>query len=128
MKTPTDEEEAIRRAEWLTKRGAPIDWVVLTTSEVTELKCILAAVTAERDALQAYVGAEMFMSDYRTATEMRVALESQLTRTVAAHDATRAALLGQISKLTAERDALEVAIAAHSLKAAQLGNVANRSL
>lgn len=43
-----DTEEAKRRAQWLHDHKAPVDWVILTTSEVAAMKHELAARNAER--------------------------------------------------------------------------------
>jgi len=52
MNTPrTEQEEAIYRIEWLIAHHAPADWRIVTADEVAEVKRELAAVTAERDAL-----------------------------------------------------------------------------
>ena len=42
-----DSDEAKNRAEWLTARGAPIDWVILTIQEVRTMGAELADLTLQ---------------------------------------------------------------------------------
>lgn len=43
-----NEAEAKRRAEWLNERGAPLDWVILTSGEVAAIKTDLLDLVWEK--------------------------------------------------------------------------------
>jgi len=45
--TPEEEEQHRQRAEWLHSHGAPLDWVVLTTGEIAEMKQAMLRQAAE---------------------------------------------------------------------------------
>jgi len=73
------------------------------TDLINELRAQLANATAERDALAHYAGAQMLRSDYRTADEMRAALDA-LKSTLEAVQATHYALSNARAQAEVERD------------------------
>jgi len=69
----------------------------------------IAELTAERDALQAWAGPEMFRSDYRTASDMRAALdraEASKSAEFEAHRMTQCERDAALAKLATAREAL----------------------